>query len=228
MIISESHVALQATREASEIHRKHESLTYWRRDGRPESVEMNSNRPSGGFLRFQFEKVSAQLQASNFRSSVQIDISDRALQLQQNTVHKPHPHKKLESSTEITMTDEKMSLQISLISLLVEKITGKKLQLFNPEELQQKQQETEDHAGNLKDSKSARQVQEQGVGWGLRYESGETHYESEKVSFSAEAKRKTADGREISLELELNMSREFYSEEKKVSCITNYPLFYHV
>lgn len=53
----------------------------------------------------------------------------------------------------------------------------------------------------------------QSVGWGLDYSYTHTEYEKETVSFSASGAVKTADGREISLNVALKMSRESLSTE---------------
>jgi len=52
------------------------------------------------------------------------------------------------------------------------------------------------------------------AGWGLIYDSKSIHYESEKVSFSSTGTVRTSDGREIKIDLQLNMSREFFSSEE--------------
>jgi hypothetical protein len=46
-------------------------------------------------------------------------------------------------------------------------------------------------------------------GWGFVYQQRESYQESERLSFSASGIIKTADGREINFDVQLNMSREF-------------------
>lgn len=55
-----------------------------------------------------------------------------------------------------------------------------------------------------------------GPSWGLEYDRIETVIENENTSFSAEGIVKTDDGREINLNLELSMSRE-YMEQNSIS-----------
>ncbi|MFZ5353199.1 MAG: hypothetical protein ACOZCL_10830 [Bacillota bacterium] len=50
------------------------------------------------------------------------------------------------------------------------------------------------------------------LGWGLSYDYHESHYENEKVSFSAKGVVKTQDGREIRLNVDIKASREFLSQ----------------
>jgi hypothetical protein len=49
------------------------------------------------------------------------------------------------------------------------------------------------------------------VGWGVEYQSREVYHESEQTTFASSGVVKTADGREISFTLDLEMSREFTS-----------------
>ncbi len=50
------------------------------------------------------------------------------------------------------------------------------------------------------------------LGWGLSYDMNETRYESEKVSFGAKGIVRTADGKEIKLDIDIKASREFLSQ----------------
>ncbi len=53
----------------------------------------------------------------------------------------------------------------------------------------------------------------QAAGFGLEYDRHESHYEAEQTHFAAQGVVKTADGREISFQLELAMSRVYHREE---------------
>ena len=50
------------------------------------------------------------------------------------------------------------------------------------------------------------------VGWGFEYNLHEKYEETEKLSFKASGVVKTEDGSQINIALELNMSRQFVSE----------------
>ena len=50
-------------------------------------------------------------------------------------------------------------------------------------------------------------------GWGAVYNSTQTHYESEKLEFNAGGIIKTADGKEIAFSVNLQMSREYLSQQ---------------
>ena len=51
---------------------------------------------------------------------------------------------------------------------------------------------------------------DESVGWGVSYEKLYERFESEKMTFSAQGIVRTADGKEINLSLDLNMSRSLY------------------
>ncbi|WP_054774848.1 hypothetical protein [Methylogaea oryzae] len=58
-------------------------------------------------------------------------------------------------------------------------------------------------------------AQQPSAGFGLVYDHYESHFESEAVSYSAQGTVKTADGKEIQFSVQLNMSREFYTENRE-------------
>ncbi len=51
------------------------------------------------------------------------------------------------------------------------------------------------------------------AGFGIEYDRHESHYEAEQTGFAAQGVVKTADGREISFQLELAMSRAYHRQE---------------
>lgn len=101
--------------------------------------------------------------------------------------------------------------KILLIKLLVEALTGKKINLRHLEKI-------EDNSDAEKISSELQKISSEGQqpareGWGVIYNSHESYYEHEEVSFSAEGTIKTKDGQEITFSIELTMEREFISEE---------------
>jgi hypothetical protein len=100
---------------------------------------------------------------------------------------------------------EKMELQI--LRRLLEKFFGRKIDVATPEDVatcppsESCPQATEGQAG---DPSAPRQ------GWGLAVDYRQERYESETMNFQASGVVQTADGREIDLQIDLSMSREFY------------------
>jgi hypothetical protein len=191
MKILQSQVQMHASRRAEEQHQQRESLTVWQRGAEAREIVPPTTR--GGLGR---------LAASQAAVSVEVEISPRGQSLQPTKVYAERP--------EDTTIFDSVSLRLSVLKLMVERLTGREFKVFDPAEL------------NLQDKASevtveieiAPQEQAQPEGWGLVYDYYESHYESEQTSFKAEAVVRTADGREISATVELNMSREFFSEQQ--------------
>ena len=99
-----------------------------------------------------------------------------------------------------------IELKIRLLRALFGKITGRNFKIFDPAKLLLESDTSAVDAAKsgIAGATSVRQT-------GLTYNYTTTHYESEKVDFSAAGLITTADGSEISLSLTMSMSREFYS-----------------
>lgn len=99
--------------------------------------------------------------------------------------------------------------KVQLILRMLEAMTGRKIRLVKAEDLQP-DEKTQKNLDKAKEAGKA--AQQQRTGGGLEYDFHESHYEAEITTFSAEGVIKTADGKEISFNLELAMSREYYEE----------------
>lgn len=101
-----------------------------------------------------------------------------------------------------------------LLRTMLEKMFGIHLKLFDPDEMETDTSAAEGltapvaATGNASNGGS--------VGWGIEYEYHEQRTEIETTRFAAEGIVRTADGKEISFQLELEMSRS-YSERIDVS-----------
>ncbi|HEX2946685.1 MAG TPA: hypothetical protein VHT96_12095 [Clostridia bacterium] len=103
---------------------------------------------------------------------------------------------------DLLQLSDKDKQKIYLLERMIEFLTGKKFKFVVPKNIE------------LDGAKAPPQAQGQAPqrsGWGLEYDYHEAHYEKQTVSFSADGTVKTADGKEISFDLDLNMSREFAS-----------------
>jgi len=190
MKIADSNIQMASSHQATERHEKRESLTLWRDGQEPEAV-------SGPAGRVQFDALAATMSVE-FR---QVEISAQASSLQPAKAaildqEPPNPMEELEHS---------------LLKLLVERLTGKEIKLMHPSEMEGAEAGVEDADISTQEQASAENGRQ---GWGLVYDYYESHYESESTGFSAQGVVQTADGREINISVELNMSREFFSEEQ--------------
>lgn len=98
--------------------------------------------------------------------------------------------------------------RLALLKVIIERLLGRKLEIFDPAELS--------HTAEASSSSHSPTTSEapQPQGWGMRYDYYQSYYESEQVSFNAEAVVQTADGQEIAVNLSINMSREFFEEQQ--------------
>lgn len=103
--------------------------------------------------------------------------------------------------------DKMHSLEVSLLKLLVERFIGREIKVVTPEELKQVDTESDPPT-----APQATRDAPTGEGWGMVYQNYQSHTESEQTGFQAQGLVKTADGREVTIDIQLNMSRSFFSE----------------
>ena len=109
-----------------------------------------------------------------------------------------------------TVTSHDARLQTLI--MLIEKITGKKLKFIDASDLKQSAEKTENHKHKTEQPKSDDAAATSAPQWGLEYHYQERIHEIEHTEFSASGIVKTKDGKEIHLDLELNMSRQFIQQ----------------
>lgn len=95
---------------------------------------------------------------------------------------------------------------LSLLRSVVELMTGRRIEVFNPGELAADTPE----APPLTDPNSANAAPE--ANFGVEYDRHESLTESETTTFSAEGMVRTADGQEIRFAIDLTMQRSFQKE----------------
>lgn len=134
---------------------------------------------------------------SNPFNGVLIELSDQGKNLAQ-AAQEVKPHEEL--FFELTQEDKD---KIQLLSDFIYILTGKRLKFYVPGIRKDFAAKTPD-ISNL----SLENIRN---GWGLSYRFTQTTHEEEHMSFQANGIVKTADGREINLNLKLNMDRSFTS-----------------
>ena len=115
-----------------------------------------------------------------------------------------------EEDMETSELSEKDKQKIFLLQKMIEALTGKKFKFILPKRVRLNIVSSDAlsiRTGTETQSTPAQKNQ----GWGLEYDLQETRYEKQTMVFLAKGTVKTADGKEISLDLELSMSREFAS-----------------
>ena len=120
-----------------------------------------------------------------------------------------------QNAAEQASSDPKIQLLIGLI----EALTGRKIRLFNPNDMKvddAAQERTQQAAEATRSSKTHQSNQAappaRRNGWGIEYDRRESIHESEQTAFTARGGIKTSDGKEIQFNLSLEMKREFFHE----------------
>jgi hypothetical protein len=101
--------------------------------------------------------------------------------------------------------------RMRLIRAMIAMMTGKAVRVFDSTELQ-----GNSAAPTVSNQNQQAQAPQQAAGFGVEYDRHESYSESEQMSFTAAGVVHTADGKEISFSLSLQMSRS-YHEESDVS-----------
>ncbi len=192
MKITDSIMSLQSSHSSSVVDVARESLQVWQQGQEP--AVQRSDEGNLGRLRRQ---ASMLLQHP--------PVSAKAAE----TPQAPTGAEQALSSGEEPL-DDGNKLEISLIKLLVERFTGRSIQVVTPGDLKAASTQSAAHPHHHHTHRQADEGEREG--WGMVYQNYRSHSESEQTSFQAQGVVLTADGREIAIDLQLNMSREFFSE----------------
>lgn len=112
-------------------------------------------------------------------------------------------HTAAEDIAEAVKNDPRMQLLISM----VEALTGRKIRIVSLKDFQNAELPRQDampHPGTAGEQPAPRPA-----AYGIEYERHETRQETEQIRFQASGRVRTADGREITLDLQFQMTREF-------------------
>ena len=206
MIVTGSNLQLSGSHASLEYQRRQESLNAWR-DG------------PDGRQRIQRESTSESLrmQASGTRLTLSQEALRPPMELPQV------PPASVEAATAAGEVDASVKdigeLKVALLRLLVEQLTGRMMDVFDAGALEEAASAAAP-SPELMEAAARQGAMQQAAsdpgraGWGAIYSLEEIHYESEASQFTAQGIVRTADGKEISLSLELNMSREFLSHTR--------------
>lgn len=198
MIIQDHDLSLASSRMYEAKDQETESLQEWgtkkKPPGPPEHSNANPDAPG------------------RHRHRDRVNISARA---QMEYAY----HKEVSSSTEVSVSsarakedDEGLDSRMMTLKRMIEAFTGKEIKLTrvwdkSPDDTAEIPESTQPQQAPRESEAPPEQA------WGMRYSYSHSYYESEQTGFSASGTVKTGDGREISFSMNLEMSREFYSEE---------------
>ena len=201
MRITDSSVSLYGASTSVEKHTKEESLKIWVGDTRPNFEGENRI----GLLGPPASQPTAQPVSLPTDILQLSEEGKKALEEKISTASSYRSYLRDDEAFELDDADKR---KIYLVKKMIEFLTGKKLKFAIPRKIGTERDEGHHHQG-ANQPQPIQGLQRQG--WGLEYDLRETHYEKQIMSFSSEGTVKTADGREIRFDLDLNISREFAS-----------------
>lgn len=198
MKIAHSNLLMQSQHKAIQEHERHERLNVWVGE-RPEDRS----------------PPSLAERAASIVQSDRLEISQAAQAAQPKKAVAP-----ADGEDDIANMTSEDSLKLSLLTRMIEALTGKKLKLVPPGEFAEKMAEAQTRAEATAAELNAIGARSSGddgaperAGYGIEYDAYERHYESESTQFAAQGQVVTADGKTIDIAVELNMSREFLREQ---------------
>lgn len=199
MIIEQSRIAMQGTHMFIKQEQEQESLHYWNDSDKKAqaegAVKELTYRSAGIRISHESDRVSFSAESMKAAKKDESAKSAETAKLGDDELEK----------------DIKDGWKLTLLRRLMEHLTGKPIKIFRPDEMKPAKEIEVPHppAGEP----GAAPAAEEREGWGLAYDYQRSYFESEQTRFSAQALVKTADGREISVNVELGMSRAFASQE---------------
>ncbi len=191
MKIASSSVQLGAEISALVKNEKHESLTTWNRKQPHSTIRGNGD----GSLR----KAAEEQITAGKHGAVKLSLGHKA--------SRPDAAQKVAEPAS-TRPDAVEDLKLDILKAMIEKLTGKKIEVVSPDELLSQSPEENGSKTAQGDASPA----EEG-GFGLIYDSYQSYYEYQSLDFSAAGSITTADGQQIDFSVSLSMTYEFYSEQ---------------
>ncbi len=181
MIVTSSSLQLESSHSQQTRQETSESLRFWTGNRRPD-FEGRTNT----------SKAPAALE--NAAGKVMISDAARVAQASDTSC--------VDNSLDAAENDP----ALNLIRLLLSKLTGRDIRLFNADDLHSNASSPSPPPGTPA-SPSA-----EPAGFGLEYDYHASYTEIEQTSFAASGTVKTADGREISFNLSLQMARSYHTQ----------------
>lgn len=192
MKIADSAIQLYSSHIAVEQHQKQESLTVWNQGQERKTTTDNEGR--GREMRLHHHHRS--------RQAARVSLSAESM--------KARPVKAV--AEPVTEEDDVMGdLNMRILKSLFARVTGKEIRLNTAGNAAAQVAAADTVPAETSESGAAAEPELQGSG--LIYDYYESHREYESTSFSATGKIVTEDGQEIDFSVQMNMSRDFMSEQ---------------
>lgn len=196
MKIAESTIQLTSSHAAVTSSERRESLTVWQKGREP----VRDEESGAGDARMQAKAMAASEQAA------QVSLS------QEGVRRAAAPTQEQAGVGAISEEDRLLSdLNLRILRAVFERLTGRKIKILDPGAIRAQEADAPP-AEPAQQPQSSQQPQ----GWGVRYERHEVYREAESTQFGAQGLVTTADGQQIEIAVELNLSRSFTSESHEL------------
>ncbi len=198
MKIAESSIQFFSQHTSIEKHQKQESLAVWG----PGEERTIQNLSGGAGKELDVEKERSLFT----ETATAVELSQQAMHARRaETVEEPGSRE----------TEIMMDLNIRILKAMIERITGKKIDIASSGELKSSGEAPVAPAEGeqVTDGENVPAASEEIPKGGFAYDYYESHYEYESTGFSSSGTILTEDGKEIEFAVNLQMSREFFSEE---------------
>jgi hypothetical protein len=220
MKIASSNLQLAATHTASQQTTVKESLLAWVGNQRPDTNqattnESTSNNGKAGRVLLSDAARQALKQAQDDERKAR-ELAAKANEAKTASNNAVSSSDSVDSADAVEGEGES-DPKISMIKQMVEYFTGKKVEVFDAAEMHGHHHHHEgdgegSHGQGGGDRQTTTAAPPQREGYGVAYSYSARYSESEQMHFSASGTVKTADGKEISFKLEMQMSRSFSAE----------------
>lgn len=187
MRIASSTVQMDSSHSSQQEHELNESLRVWVGNRRPDFEGTQSKSRS-------LPTLSDSVQISNAGKSAQSSESNA-----------------IQDSIDAVENDPRMRLIRAMIAML----TGQDVKVFDASQLHVDSPSTaiqDPNQTNQSSQSNQSQATQQPAGYGVEYDHHESYSESEQTSFQASGVVRTSDGKEISFNISLSMSRSYHEE----------------
>lgn len=176
------------------------------------AINLNSNR--------EFKKTIIEHEKENFwigNNNNQNNITfDNFPEIKNKELLSPINTKPINLEENEDIIDKEDNLKLQILKKMLERLTGKSFQFNFIENLAQVKQDMsklEEKMNSIMFYNQSGQIQPFQNGWGYEYDYQKIQYEYEKTTFTATGIVNTKDGKEISINISLEMEREFLSYE---------------
>lgn len=182
MKIDSASVLLDSSHSSLQRHELQESLRMWIGDRRPD-LDGTQRRPAGDV-------------------PPQVQVSDAGKTAQSSEV------RAIQDGIDAAENDPKLLLIRAMIAML----TGRDVQVFDANELRVETPAAADQGQSRGSPTQAPPQAVDAAGFGVEYDRHESYTETEQTSFQATGVIRTTDGKEISFNITLSMSRNYHEE----------------